>query len=348
MADFGEDTIDWEDMDMARFLTVGSVISISIDSLLFPFDMVKTRLQVQGQRSAFSQPSFPRYYNLRHAIRTIRTQEGHFGLYKGFRANVLGSLPAECLYYTVYESFKHGWKSSYPVLQERYSTVLPDAETAEHLGILLAGGLAEMVSASIWIPTDIIAQKLMVQGPLKTPKYKGVYDCLRQIAKQDGWRGFYRGWTATALTFVPAGAVQWTVYESCRKQIYRQYPSSVELDQESLLPVAETNTPAPLVQSCIHLFCGTVAGATAAMVTNPMDVIKSRLQVQDYYSKQLLVSTTHQCTSAPIMGIRAMFRATVQQEGWRALLSGVQARMLYQAPVCGLTMLTYEMVKLFA
>jgi Mitochondrial carrier protein len=74
---------------------------------------------------------------------------------------------------------------------------------------------------------------------------------MRKIAHNDGWRGFYRGWAATALTFVPAGAVQWMMYEGCRKRIYRLYPSFTELDEETLLPLANQSTPGTLSR---HLF----------------------------------------------------------------------------------------------
>jgi hypothetical protein len=44
----------WDDMNMSLMLVYGSVFSIVSDAALYPLDVVKTRLQVQGQvRRAF-------------------------------------------------------------------------------------------------------------------------------------------------------------------------------------------------------------------------------------------------------------------------------------------------------
>jgi Mitochondrial carrier protein len=86
----------------------------------------------------------------------------------------------------VYESGKHAWKTYYPQLYAHFSSVLPDPENAEPLCYLVAGGLAEVASATIWIPTDIVSQKLMVQGPLSTPKYGGVFGRRCVLFAMDG------------------------------------------------------------------------------------------------------------------------------------------------------------------
>ena len=41
------DPIEWDDMNMPQFLLFGSLISVSCDLHLYPFELVKTRLQVQ-------------------------------------------------------------------------------------------------------------------------------------------------------------------------------------------------------------------------------------------------------------------------------------------------------------
>lgn len=40
--------IGWEDVDGKKFIAYGSVFSLAFDGTLYPADVVKTRLQVQG------------------------------------------------------------------------------------------------------------------------------------------------------------------------------------------------------------------------------------------------------------------------------------------------------------
>ena len=81
---------------------------------------------------------------------------------------------------------------------------------------MATGALAEAVSASVWIPCDVLQQKLMVQGPLRQPRYSGALHATRQIWAHDGLRGFYRGSWATLLAFASYSAVTWPVYEGSK------------------------------------------------------------------------------------------------------------------------------------
>lgn len=70
-----------------------------------------------------------------------------------------------------------------------------------------------------------------------------------------------------------------------------------------------------------HFLSGFVSGGVAAAVTNPLDVIKTRLQVQDYYSKGAGARPRYTT-------VRAMAKGLVRDEGWAALGKGVVVRLL--------------------
>ena len=53
------DPIEWDDMNMPQFLFFGSLISVSCDLHLYPFELVKTRLQVQVTVRVLSVVSTP-------------------------------------------------------------------------------------------------------------------------------------------------------------------------------------------------------------------------------------------------------------------------------------------------
>jgi hypothetical protein len=41
--------VEWDQLDKKRFLMWGALFTCTLDSTLHPFEVVKTRLQVQGQ-----------------------------------------------------------------------------------------------------------------------------------------------------------------------------------------------------------------------------------------------------------------------------------------------------------
>ena len=58
-----KDQINWEDLDPVKFLMTGSMVSVSCDMLLFPFDLIKTRMQVQGSVSTIPLSQMRCYYS---------------------------------------------------------------------------------------------------------------------------------------------------------------------------------------------------------------------------------------------------------------------------------------------
>ena len=64
-----------------------------------------------------------------NAFRTIHYQEGTRGLYKGFGVTMVGYIPAEMIYYTVYEFGKRFMKDGYRKLNNWSLDRLPNVAT---------------------------------------------------------------------------------------------------------------------------------------------------------------------------------------------------------------------------
>ena len=69
----------------------------------------------------------------------------------------------------------------------------------------------------------------------------------------------------------------------------------------------------------MHMGCGGLSGAIAAFAATPFDVIKTRLQVQQYHSR------TNELAPAE-HNVRTMFRHILQESGWRGLWRGASVR----------------------
>lgn len=231
--------IEWQHLDKKKFYVFGPTLFFGIRAVLYPPNLIKTRLQVQKKRSM--------YKGTFDAFRNIVKQEGIRGLYKGYMVSNFSLLSGQC-YITTYELMR---------LKTSYYT------NNQALRGFFSGACASIVGQTIMVPVDIISQRLMVQGQgqcSKTHKPNGAGMIIRQIWEHRGVRGFYRGYGISLMTYAPTSGVWWASYG--------QYLGIVG----NLVP----NGTAPIV---VQGIAGPLAGLTAATAINPLDVLRTRLQV---------------------------------------------------------------------
>lgn len=89
--------IEWEDMDKRKFYFFGPTLFFGIRAMLYPANLVKTRLQVQ-RKNALYKGSFDAF------VKVLR-YEGIRGLYKGFLVSSFGLLSGQ-FYITTLEMVK--------------------------------------------------------------------------------------------------------------------------------------------------------------------------------------------------------------------------------------------------
>ncbi|CAI5741874.1 unnamed protein product [Peronospora destructor] len=269
--------------------------------LCHPLDTVKARLQAD----TFTGQTIASQLNLR-AFRVRHLQ----GLYRGIGVSILGSAPATCLYMTSYEMSKD-------VLMgvERFR----ENPSLLYLG---AGLAAEAASCVLWVPIDVIKERMQVQvqpkGASKTVQkiyYRNTLDAVQIIARTEHFGGLYKGYFATLLSFGPFSALYFMFYEKAKMFAQKRF------DVEDL-PAHYT------------LASATVAGATASFLTNPLDLIKLRLQVQPAYATE--------ATPAAYHGIIDGLTQVIRTEGVLALYKGAGARVAFHAPSTAITMSLFE------
>lgn len=196
--------IEWEDLDKRKFYSFGLFMTMAIRATVYPATLIRTRLQVQKGKSL--------YTGTYDAFCKILRSEGLRGLYRGFMVNTFTLISGQA-YITTYE-----------VVRNYVSNYSKD----NTLKSLLAGGSASLVAQSITVPIDVISQQLMMQGQGEhltrfkvKPKSSGAKpsmsfgqtrDIIAQIFAADGVRGFYRGYVASLLTYIPNSAVWWPFY----------------------------------------------------------------------------------------------------------------------------------------
>ncbi|XP_073179698.1 solute carrier family 25 member 44 isoform X2 [Lepidochelys kempii] len=194
--------IEWEHLDKKKFYVFGVCMTMMIRVSVYPFTLIRTRLQVQKGKSLYN-GTFDAFVKILRA-------EGAAGLYRGFLVNTFTLISGQC-YVTTYE------------LTRKYVSKYNNSNVVKSL---VAGGSASLVAQSITVPIDVVSQHLMMQREGESMgRFKVRYqDCKRnmifgqtkdilvQIFNADGLRGFYRGYVASLLTYIPNSAVWWPFY----------------------------------------------------------------------------------------------------------------------------------------
>lgn len=181
------------------------------------------------------------------AVRSILKSDGARGLYRGIAAMGIGAGPAHAVYFSVYE-----------VCKRRFSGGNPD-NSAAHAA---SGVCATVASDAVLTPTDVVKQRLQLRGS----PYNGVWDCARRVMREEGIRAFFASYRTTVVMNAPFTAVHFATYEAAKRGLTEVSPES-----------------AADVKLVVHATAGAAAGALAAAVTTPLDVVKTQLQCQVVY-----------------------------------------------------------------
>nr|CAD1834700.1 unnamed protein product [Ananas comosus var. bracteatus] len=162
----------------------------------------------------------------------------------------------------------------------------------------LAGASAGAVAATFVCPLDVIKTRLQVHGlPRMHPSHRRgsiIISSLDQIIKTEGFQGLYRGLTPTIVALLPTWTVYFTVYNQL-KSFLRSHDEGN--DQLSL---------------GANIVAAVGAGAATACTTNPLWVVKTRLQTQ---------GMRHDVV--PYRSMLSALRRIAQEEGIRGLYSGL-------------------------
>lgn len=212
----------------------GAMAGIFVSLCLHPVDTVKTVLQ----SCRIDQKPL-------HCIgRSIISERGIMGLYRGISSNIASSAPISAIYTFTYESVK---STLVPFFPKEYQS----------LAHCLAGGCASIATSFIFTPSERIKQQMQVGS-----HYRNCWNALIEIIQKGGLSSLYAGWGAVLCRNIPHSVIKFYTYERLK---------------QSMLPSDQSNVqPNPLVT----LVCGGLAASTAALFTTPFDVVKTRYQTQ--------------------------------------------------------------------
>lgn len=140
----------------------------------------------------------------------------------------------------------------------------------------IASIFADITAITLYCPVDVIVQRIYLRDRLMKEKM-GPLKIFKSIVSNEGIKGLYRGFTIELINSLPASAIWWTCYEYFKMEISKRFSFAIREDEKStdkLMVVKKHWIP--------QFFAGCLSGSIVAVVTNPLDVVRTRLQTQSY------------------------------------------------------------------
>ncbi|KAK5577616.1 hypothetical protein RB653_002559 [Dictyostelium firmibasis] len=332
-------------------LMVASIFGGIITSLIVtPLDVVKTRLQTQNTGSHINQKHV--FKGTFDAFKKIYKNEGPLTFWRGVTPSLLMTIPNATIYFTSYEYLKE------------YLYQFNDTEAYNIYTVpLVAGTLARIISASVTSPLELLrtnsqgivlqnAYKKSVTGAATTIMAGGTiggntsgtipfsgeqrfnsFKLFRDIVNNVGFKGLWRGLGPTLVRDVPFSAIYWAGYEVVKNKLMK---SQVD-------PNFTRNSKSPFF---INFISGATSGTLAAVLTTPIDVIKTRIQMSAQQTLSNSLTPQQQLdfikkNNSSIYHLKEI----LHKEGWKGLTKGMVPRVAKVSPGCAIMISTFEYIK---
>ena len=301
---------------------------------MFPVDTVKTRMMTKTD-------TVERLRDLRRVnhvwmeMRSIVKAEGFRRLWRGVPVVAAGAMPGHALYFATYEYGKELFGGANSAAheksenkrqwllqqQEAHAAVAHGSSNTSSLrgaiGTSFAGALATFAQDMVMTPSDVVKCRIQAENS----PYKTVFSAVMGTYRKDGLRAFFVSFPTTLMMNVPYAAVYFTMYEHLFSLFSGTRPAEDEEQDGEFHPLS-------------HILAGAAAGGAAAAVTNPMDVVKTRLQLAN---PNMVLSQR---------GFFSTFNE-VRSEGVGSFFKGIRARVLFHIPAAAICLTTYASTKFF-
>jgi solute carrier family 25 S-adenosylmethionine transporter 26 len=233
---------------------------------------------------------------------------GFLELYAGLGVAVIGAMPSVGLYFGVYSYAKE--KLS-PLMKQRLGgndNVPISPAAAKYLSIAASAAIGNTVASFSRVPYEVVKQKL------QTAEYSSTIQALSHMYSTGGMRAFFPmgGISIQMIRDIPYAIVTLMTYEYLRENWV--HPMRAYKNNNNRAPWRD-------------MVAGGFSGGVGSFATNPMDVIKTRLQINpDLYGGNVLVCA----------------QKTLEEGGPSAFLRGSVPRLIHKVPANAFFFVFYE------
>ncbi|GEQ70590.1 hypothetical protein JCM33374_g4268 [Metschnikowia sp. JCM 33374] len=289
----------------------GGIAACGAVTFTNPIELIKTRMQLQGELSAKSDA--PRLYkNPVQAAGVIYKNEGLRGLQQGLFCGYVYQIGLNGCRIGLYEP------SRYYITRALFPSQFSEdvSQIPQNLLVNVLSGIVSGSAGAI-IANPFFLIKTRMQSYNKSGAatnvgqqtyYKGLFDGIRTIYTTEGIKGLFRGTDAAVLRTGAGSAAQLPVYNLTKNYLLKN-----DLMKDGTIG--------------LHFVSSSMAGLGVSIVMNPWDVVLTRL----YNQKGNLYKGPIDC-----------FAKTIKTEGPTALYKGFLAQLFRVGPHSILTLMFME------
>ncbi|KAF5292637.1 hypothetical protein FQA39_LY13970 [Lamprigera yunnana] len=232
---------------------IGGLAGVGSGFFTNPLELIKTRMQVQGELAAKGQYAV-QYKNFLHAGVVIARNEGILALQAGL-------VPAQWFQF-VLNGIRLGL---FQKLTDLGYTKNKNGETVFYKTVIL-GGVCGVLGAVVGSPLLLIKTHLQTQSAQQISfgyqhNHEGFLDAFKKIYNQQGVKGLFRGTFSATPKYFVGSTSQLTAFNYCKTWL-NTYPLYLE---------------SPLLTAFTASFIG---GFVASILNTPFDLISTRLYNQ--------------------------------------------------------------------
>lgn len=335
-------------------------------TILFQVNASSTQCATHGSRKSILAV-------LKHIVK----EEGVLSLWRGNFTAVIHRFPYSAINFSTYESMKKIF-----AVPDPRGSVCQQRKNEGAFTRFFCGSCSAALACITCYPLDLVKTRLAVGASTDSSinsssqgRGSKIIGVVRQVVREEGLSGLYRGLPVTLFVSVPQLALSWTFYDGikdyflqgcgpggCQEWVVRRrvLPSSTGDDCCGNSPTQGSIVGLSLLGS---LVAGSSSGVMSSLLLFPADLVRRRLQVVGMlnnasggYSEAVsegkgIGSGTGTGAGTGVgagagkgkeKGAIQMFSHIIKQKGVSGLYRGVTAELVKIAPMIGVMFASYE------
>lgn len=265
----------------------GSLGAVFANAVVYPLDIVKTRIQVQKRRvgneekldGSAASTDGEHYTSALDAMRKMIDKEGITGLYAGIAGGLVGTASQNFAYFYWYTFVRDSYTAQNPVISTSMELVL--------------GAVAGALSTIFTIPISVCTTR---QQTASKARRRGLLGTVQEVVQEDGITGLWRG-LRPSLVLCVNPAITYGFFEILKKRLVG--PNKLSPGQAFLV--------------------GAISKTVATVVTYPY--IMAKVRMQHKHEDPVLA---HAQKSLSAIGILTKI---AQEDGLRGLYKGMDTQI---------------------